>query len=181
MIWAIFAVLTLATVAVLTEPLWRVPAGERRPAWFALAAMAVLLPVGAGLVYAGVGAPQVPGAAYRDRLRDPDFALQSEALNLSQRLEQRPSAAGFARLGEILVDLNGGRVTPAAGEAFSKALQMEPARPDARYFAGLAIAQHGEKQKALAVWRALEKDSSPNAPWLAVLRKSIADLEAAGD
>jgi cytochrome c-type biogenesis protein CcmH len=177
--WPIFAVLTLATLAIVVLPLWRAPVTEKRPARFATIVVAIVLPVGAGLLYAALGRPGLPDQPYGQRMRDPDFALEVEALALTQKLEQAPDAANYARLGEIVVEKNGGRVTREAGAMFAKALQIDPRRADARFFAGLALAQRGERDKALAVWRTLEKDSDANAPWLPMLRKSIAEMETA--
>lgn len=179
MIWAGFAAITLLALFALLWPLLHAAAAEKRPARFAVGIVAVALPAGAWLLYLGLGSPNLPDQPFAQRMQDPDFALQAEGAALQQRLDRDPDAAGFVRLGEILVELAGGRVTPEAGQAFARALQIDPNRPEARFFAGLAMAQRGDREQALAVWRALKKDSAENAPWLPILRKSIAGLENA--
>jgi cytochrome c-type biogenesis protein CcmH len=177
MIWLVFAALTLAVLAVLIAPLFKAPASERRAGRFAALVMAIMLPLGAGLLYAALGHPRLPGQPYAERLKHPVFALQSEAVALAKRLEVAPDAEGFSRLGEILTEFGGGRVTGQAGEAFARALELDPGDPRARYYAGLALMQRGKRAEALAVWRDLERDSKPDAPWLPMLRQGIADAE----
>ncbi len=179
MIVLLFAVLTLAALAVLTVPLWRAQAEEKRAARLAAVVIALTLAAGTGFLYAGLGEPTLPGRPYAQRTKEPAFALQSEAFALAKRLNAAPDAAGYARLGEILTALDGGRVTPAAGEAFARALELDGRNPAARYYAGLALMQRHQPEAALNVWRALEKDSREGAPWLPLLKKNIERAETA--
>jgi cytochrome c-type biogenesis protein CcmH len=82
-------------------------------------------------------------------------------------------AASQSARGEDLVTAAGGKVGPDARQAFEAALAVDPAEPRARFFLGLAAAQDGKSDEALARWLALEKDSPPDAPWLKPLRSNI--------
>ncbi len=81
--------------------------------------------------------------------------------------------AGFA---EASIEGAGGIVTEAAGKALVRALELEPANPRARFYQGLALVQRGERQKALALWAGLIKDTPADAPYLAVLRDRVTAL-----
>jgi cytochrome c-type biogenesis protein CcmH len=74
---------------------------------------------------------------------------------------------------EDLVTANQGKVVPDARRLFQAALAKNPADPRARFFLGLAEAQDGHADAALASWLALEADSPPDAPWLQGLRANI--------
>ncbi|MBM3572650.1 MAG: c-type cytochrome biogenesis protein CcmI [Alphaproteobacteria bacterium] len=76
---------------------------------------------------------------------------------------------------EALVYAADGAVTPAARVAFEDVLRRSPADPRARYFVALARVQAGEVAEGLQLWRALEADSPPDAPWLSTLQERIAD------
>ncbi|MCP4328954.1 MAG: c-type cytochrome biogenesis protein CcmI [Alphaproteobacteria bacterium] len=85
-------------------------------------------------------------------------------------------AALLSAHGEALTLAAGGVVTPAARQAFERALDRDPAEPRARYYAGLALYQDGDLRRAAAVWIALERDSPPGAPWLPTLSAQITAL-----
>jgi cytochrome c-type biogenesis protein CcmH len=81
--------------------------------------------------------------------------------------------------GEAQVYAGGGVVTPGALTAFENALKIDPRHPGGRYYVALGRAQGGDFRAAFDLWRALEADSPPDAPWLAAVRQRIA--EAAGE
>jgi cytochrome c-type biogenesis protein CcmH len=81
-----------------------------------------------------------------------------------------------AALGEALVMANGGMVTPAAAQAFARALVLDAADPRARFYRGLALLQEGDRQGALDAWVALIEDSPGDAPWLPELQRRVAAL-----
>jgi cytochrome c-type biogenesis protein CcmH len=80
-------------------------------------------------------------------------------------------AAGY---GEMLVMAAGGIVTPAAHDAFVAAAERDPANPPARFYLALGDAQAGKPAAALEQWAALIAQSPPDAPWLAMVRQSMA-------
>jgi cytochrome c-type biogenesis protein CcmH len=86
------------------------------------------------------------------------------------------SAEDHAALGEALVMANGGMVTPAAAQAFERALALDPADPRARFYRGLALLQEGDRKGALDAWVALIESSPGDAPWLPELQRRVAAL-----
>jgi cytochrome c-type biogenesis protein CcmH len=87
-----------------------------------------------------------------------------------------------ADLGEALTGLANGVVTADAKTAFERAVALDPEKFKARFFLGLAAEQDGRPEEAARLWRALVTASPPGAPWLGLLRESIArvDPNAAG-
>ncbi len=83
-------------------------------------------------------------------------------------------AALHAALGEALVAAAGGQVGRDARLAFAAAIEADPGNSRARFFAGLAMAQDGRLQEAIAVWQDLAEDSPADAPWLPLLQQQIA-------
>jgi cytochrome c-type biogenesis protein CcmH len=83
--------------------------------------------------------------------------------------------------GEALVMQNDGMVVPEARHLFQQSLAADGQDPLSRYYLALAEAQIGNFKKAVAIWRDLEKDSKPDAPWLGALRDHITDAAKQGD
>jgi cytochrome c-type biogenesis protein CcmH len=71
-------------------------------------------------------------------------------------------------------------VTADAKVAFEKALALDAAHVQARYFLGLAAEQDGNRTQAAAIWRALVAAAAPDAPWLNFVRAALARVEGAG-
>jgi cytochrome c-type biogenesis protein CcmH len=90
------------------------------------------------------------------------------------------SAEREAALGEALVFGANGVVTAEAKSAFEKAVALDPAHVQARYFLGLAAEQDGDLSRAAATWRALIESASPDAPWIEFVRGALARVEGAG-
>jgi cytochrome c-type biogenesis protein CcmH len=191
------------------------PLDDRASRRVAAVTIALMLPLAAGLLYASLGQPGLPGQPYAERLQhDPAVILADAASRLNAALAARPSAAGFRRLaeldllqrdydgataalkhalrlgpagaddwaelGEAEVLAAGGAVTPEALAAFAQALTLDARAPRARFYAGLAEAQIGHLKAAAAIWRDLEQDSRPGAPWLALLKRELAELGKRG-
>lgn len=112
-------------------------------------------------------------------LQQRDFEHALRAINRAIALSG-DNATDLATLGEIYVGGSGGAVPPEALTAFARALQLDAHEPRARYYAGLAEAQIGRPQRAVAIWRDLERDSKPDAPWLPLLRRAIATTGQTG-
>jgi cytochrome c-type biogenesis protein CcmH len=85
-------------------------------------------------------------------------------------------AALHAALGEALVMASGGIVGDEAQAAFDQALDRDPSGPRARFYAGLAKLQRGERQAALDAWVGLIEDTPADTPWLPDLREQAAAL-----
>jgi len=90
------------------------------------------------------------------------------------------SAEREAALGEALVFGANGVVTAEAKSAFEKAVALDPAHVQARYFLGLAAEQDGDRSRAAATWRALIETAPPDAPWTEFVRGALARVEGAG-
>ena len=77
--------------------------GDNRTARIAaVAVIAVVLPLGAGLLYAALGSPELAGKPYAWRqTHDPDFVVGSTADKLAAILQDNPSAGGYKRLAEM--------------------------------------------------------------------------------
>jgi cytochrome c-type biogenesis protein CcmH len=90
------------------------------------------------------------------------------------------SAEREAALGEALVFGANGVVTAEAKSAFEKAVTLDAAHVQARYFLGLAAEQDGNRARAAATWRALIETAPPDAPWLDFVRGALARVEGGG-
>jgi cytochrome c-type biogenesis protein CcmH len=98
------------------------PSAERRRRFAAIAAIAVIVPVGAGVMYGFLGSPGLPGEPYAWRAaHDLDFVEASTADKLAQMLEANPSAIGYQRLGEMYFDA---RDYDKAADAYRKAVEL---------------------------------------------------------
>ena len=108
-----------------------------------------------------------------------DLGRSAEAAKaLSRAIALEPENADLrVRLGETLVRVAEGRVTPAARFAFAAARRLEPAHPAPYYFDGLALMQAGEPEAALEIWRELAAGSTADAPWMGNLNRRIAAAE----
>ena len=104
----------------------------------------------------------------------------AKAAEAARRAASLGAAAGDAEAqsarGEDLVTAAGGTVGADARQAFEAALATDPTDPRARFFLGLASAQDGNADEAIRRWLALERDSPPDAPWLAGLRANLGRL-----
>lgn len=163
MLWAIFAILCLAVIAILVFPLWRgrknalpraeydfmvyrsqlaeieqeiadglltpeqaegaraevyrrmlaaedeelkMPLRARRGSrvgrWIAMGSIALLVPLGALMIYHSLGSPNLPGKPYYWRIHnDPDFVSAATADKMAAMLQASPSAAGYQQLGRM--------------------------------------------------------------------------------
>lgn len=85
-----------------------------------------------------------------------------------------------ATLAELLIQAGGGTVPPEARELLEKVVAERPEDPRAAFFLGLAAAQAGERDAALATWRRLLAEAPADAPWretvVAAIREAAAGL-----
>ena len=80
-------------------------------------------------------------------------------------------------LGEALTAAAGGVVTADAKAAFERAAAMEADQFKAMFYLGVAAQQDGNGGEAARIWRDLIAKAPPDAPWLAVVRQSLARVE----
>lgn len=99
----------------------------------------------------------------------------AEAAQAYERVYElsKNSVAYAGDYGEALVLAAGGAVVPTAHELFKQVAAQDPGEPRARYYLALAMAQAGKPRDAIAMWRGLEADSPPDAPWLPAVREVV--------
>lgn len=202
MSWALAIALALAALAALIA-LFKAP----RPTWEALAAALVFGLAGFAMQarpdlagapkVAAVAAPKGAEAMVKarralfsgDLLAGSNLLIMADAytrkgqfreaaaLSLSAAEEQPRSAEAWLALGANLLAHAGGALTPAAEEAFRRAIAADPAHPAASYFLGMALAQNERLDEARAIWAALLARTPADAPWRGGLLDSLARLD----
>ncbi|WP_417483935.1 c-type cytochrome biogenesis protein CcmI [Maricaulis salignorans] len=86
------------------------------------------------------------------------------------------SAFLFASLGQALLFDANGMMTPAAREAFARALDLEPTDVRSRFFMAEAQYQSGETDAAQAAWQALLAEAPPEASYRAMIEARLAAM-----
>lgn len=99
------------------------------------------------------------------------------AVEVAGGLDHAPPAL-LEDFGEAQFAASGGQVTPEARQTFEAARNREPRAFKARHYLAVAHLQSGQPERAIAIWRGMERDSPPEAPWLAELRHRIDALAA---
>jgi cytochrome c-type biogenesis protein CcmH len=90
------------------------------------------------------------------------------------------TADAEADLGEALAAAANGVVTAEAQSAFDRALALDKTNLKARFFAAMAAAQDGNKEKAAGIWRGMLAQAPPGAPWADSVREALAEIDGAG-
>jgi cytochrome c-type biogenesis protein CcmH len=103
-----------------------------------------------------------------------DHASAVEAYRRAATLSNDDPAV-LSAYAEAMTLANGNRVPLAARLIFSQA-QGQSNDPRARYYLALAKAQDQDFEGALADWLALYNDSSPEAPWVPLVRRDIVNM-----
>ncbi|MDR3526396.1 MAG: c-type cytochrome biogenesis protein CcmI [Rhizomicrobium sp.] len=66
----------------------------------AIVAIALIIPIGSGALYAALGSPSLPGKPYMWRIHnDPEFGAAASADALAAQVQANPSAEGYEQLG----------------------------------------------------------------------------------
>ena len=78
---------------------------------------------------------------------------------------------------EALTAAGDGTVTPEAKALFEKAQAKDPNAPKPRFYLARAAEQAGDTEGAIRQLAALEAASGPDAPWLGIVRQSLARLK----
>jgi cytochrome c-type biogenesis protein CcmH len=86
----------------------------------------------------------------------------------------------FAAYGETQVLAAGGIVSPAARDAFAKALAADPKNGVAHYYAALADSQAGDVHRAIDAWLALAAEIPEDAPMRQAIARGVAAAAKAG-
>ena len=79
-------------------------------------------------------------------------------------------------LGNALVD-HAGIMTPAAELAFARAAKLAPSSPAPPFFHGLALLRSGERDAALAEWKAVLAAAPADAGWRPLVEDGVAMIE----
>jgi cytochrome c-type biogenesis protein CcmH len=96
----------------------------------------------------------------------------AEAYGRAAALDASDTESLSAR-GESLARASGSQVTPAALDAFRKALAHDPGDPRALYFLAVAKDQRGDHKGAMDDWIALLRTAPEGAPWAAEVRTFV--------
>jgi cytochrome c-type biogenesis protein CcmH len=102
--------------------------------------------------------------------------MQRSALRLNGETAEREAA-----LGEALVLAANGVVTAEAKAAFDRAVALDGAHVQARYFIGLAAEQDGDRARAAAIWQALLAGAPPDAAWIEFVRRALERVAGSAD
>ncbi len=86
------------------------------------------------------------------------------------------TAGDYAELADMMVSAAGGYVSAEAAEAIRAALARNPKEPRARYYMGLYMIQVDRPDIAFRTWDSLLRESTPDAPWTALIRPRIEEL-----
>ncbi len=78
-------------------------------------------------------------------------------------------------LGNALID-HAGVITPAAELAFSRAQELAPGHPAARFFYGLALARSGDGAAGVREWRQVLAAAPADASWRPLVEDAILAL-----
>ncbi len=84
----------------------------------------------------------------------------------------------YVRYAEALAYGSDGTVTPEAEAEIEKALALDPKYLEARYFLGLAAAQHDDAVRAKEIWTALIADLPENSQVRKAVQEKLAMLDA---
>jgi len=88
------------------------------------------------------------------------------------------SAERQSDFGESIMAVANGVVTTDAQAAFERAVALDPNMMSARFFLGVAAEQDGRREKAAQIWRDMIAVAPAGAPWLGLVRESLARIEA---
>ena len=95
--------------------------GSRRGRLLLAGFLFILIPMGAGTLYAYLGSPELPAKPYAERKNDPEFVGATKAEELKAQLTQHPSVEGFTRLAGMYFSL---RMYDQAAGAYQKIIEI---------------------------------------------------------
>ncbi|GAA0586505.1 c-type cytochrome biogenesis protein CcmI [Caenispirillum bisanense] len=93
-----------------------------------------------------------------------------------QAVRRQGDSDTWAALGEAHVAMGRGEVTRPAATAFRNSLRGNRDDARSRYYLGLYRYQQDDVRGAIAIWRDLQDTSPADAPWLPMVRDSIAEV-----
>lgn len=100
-----------------------------------------------------------------------------EAIAMLERsLRVQEDARVFSDLGQALVNLNEGTVTPEAERAFAAAMELDASLPEPAFFMGAAAYDAGDREAALGYWAGIVGRLPPDDPFRSAIAVRAADL-----
>lgn len=100
-----------------------------------------------------------------------------EAIALFERaLRINETARVYSDLGQALLNLNEGALTPQARTAFGEASRLDPTLPEAAFFLGVAAFEDGDRAEATRIWVSILEQLSPNDPFRQAIAARAGDL-----
>jgi cytochrome c-type biogenesis protein CcmH len=102
-----------------------------------------------------------------------DNASSAEAYRQAVMLDDSPGV--LSAYAEAMTLANGNKVPKGAEIIFAQVVR-EVNDPRAMYYLALARAQRQDFEGALSDWSTLAQASDPNAPWMALVRRDIANM-----
>lgn len=100
-----------------------------------------------------------------------------EAIAMLERsLRVSEDARVLSDLGQALVNLNEGTVTPEARRAFMAAAELDETLPEPAFFLGAAAYEEGDREGALAHWAGIVGRLPANDPFRTAIAMRAADL-----
>ncbi|MGB2007138.1 MAG: TPR domain-containing protein [Candidatus Puniceispirillaceae bacterium] len=109
-----------------------------------------------------------------------DSATEIRALRTARQLTNDDPAV-LSLLAEALSRAADGQVTVPARALIDTVLATDPADPRALFLWGLSAFQDGAYADAISRWQTLLSISTPDAPWLPIVRRNIQQAAEAGD
>ena len=109
-----------------------------------------------------------------------DSATEIPALRTARQLTNDDPAV-LSLLAEALSRAADGQVTVPARALINTVLSANPADPRALFLWGLSAFQDGAYADAISRWQTLLSISTPDAPWLPIVRRNIQQAAEAGD
>ncbi len=86
------------------------------------------------------------------------------------------TAEDYALLADLMISAAGGYVSKEAEAALRGALQRDARDPRARYYLGLYYLQVDRPDRAFRIWEKLLSESSPDAPWVPLIRDRLEEV-----
>jgi cytochrome c-type biogenesis protein CcmH len=96
--------------------------------------------------------------------------------HFEQAIRVSPQARLFNDLGQTIVTLNEGVVTPEAQRAFTTAHEEDPAMPEPAFFLGAAAYEAGDRAAAAAYWGGIIMRLDEDDPYREAIASRAADL-----
>lgn len=96
--------------------------------------------------------------------------------HFEQAIRVNPQARLFNDLGQTIVTLNQGNVTPEAARAFRAAHAEDPAMPEPAFFLGAAAYEADDRATAASYWGGIIMRLDENDPYRAAIASRAADL-----